>query len=380
MEIIDCLSSSSDDSEDSDSEMFFNVFFPSSCPQEKKVRVANFVEDVIDRYNDKQFRDQFRMNRSTADYLINKYESSSFGCINDGRGRKGIPPKTQILAFLWFSANKDSYREVCNLFNMAESTFFSHLNDVLDFFYDISKQYIHFPDTDEGKERLAAGFEKISKLSNVIGCIDGSYVSIRKPANKIRSTYINRHDMVSITLQGVCDAEKQFLDVCVGSPSKIHDSRIFSLSPLSDDLPQICNGRFHLLGDAAYPLREYLLTPYRDDGRLTRKKRKYNLNHAQTRVKIENAFSLLKTRFRQLMRLDFFTVERMCKFVMACCVLHNICISMNDYFEIDDDITQQESSVNQSRNPVQPNDPDVRSSALRRLGEIKRDNIADSLQ
>lgn len=56
MEIIDCLSSSSDDSEDSDSEMFFNVFFPSSCPQEKKVRVANFVEDVIDRYNDKQVK------------------------------------------------------------------------------------------------------------------------------------------------------------------------------------------------------------------------------------------------------------------------------------------------------------------------------------
>ncbi|XP_062556532.1 putative nuclease HARBI1 [Armigeres subalbatus] len=380
MDYFDCLLSSSSSGEsDSDTEILFTALNSSEgTSTTHKIRVEIFVENVIDKYSDKQFREQFRLQRSTAMYLIERYESSTYGCINEGKGRKGIAPKNQILAFIWFCANKDSYREVCNLFNMAESTVFSHLNSVLDFFYDISKQIIKFPDSEEEKQQVASDFQKVSKFENVIGCIDGSYISIRKPAKKIRSTYINRHDMVSITLQGVCDSKKRFLDVCVGSPSKIHDSRIFSLSPLSENLAIICNQRYHLLGDAAYPLREYLLTPYRHDGRMTHKKQKYNLKHSQTRVLIENAFSLLKTRFRQLMRLDFFTIERMCKFVMACCVLHNICISLNDLIETDEELIMHESNNNEQRNAVTTNDPDIRNAALRRLVEIKRDSIADS--
>lgn len=71
----------------------------------------------------------------------------------------------------------------------------------------------------------------------------------------------------------------------------------------------------------------------------------YNLRHCQTRVKIENAFGLLKQRFRQLIRIDFFSVERMCKFVMACCVLHNICIDDGDLWDseynLNDDINYE---------------------------------------
>lgn len=380
MDLIDLLVSSSSDDSDSDSEVLFNIFFGTpGDPTVNKIRVETFVEDVIDKYSDEQFRQQFRLKKSTAEHLIDRYQSSSYGRINEGRGRKGIPPKNQMLAFIWFSANKDSYREVCNLFNMSESTFFNHLNSVLDFFYDISKQVIAFPDTDEAKEQVAADFRKLSRFENVIGCIDGTYIPIRKPANKIRSTYINRHDMVSMTVQGVCDADQKFLDICVGSPSKIHDSRIFTLSPLSDELPGICDQRYHLLGDAAYPLREYLLTPYRNDGRMNRQRRKYNLMHAQTRVKIENAFSLLKNRFRQLVRLDFFTVERMCKFVMACCVLHNVCISLNDHLEDIQNIQDGLNNEAEVRNTAAYRDPDIRDAALRRLGEIKIDNIANNL-
>ncbi|XP_065091624.1 putative nuclease HARBI1 [Ochlerotatus camptorhynchus] len=382
MEFIEMLlsSSSSSSDDDSDTEILFSNLDSSDGPQRKKIRIYNFVEDFVDNYSDEQFRQQFRLKRCTAEFIIDKYKSSTFGHVNEGKGRKGITPKNQILAFLWFSANKNSYREVCTLFDMAESTFCNHLNSILDFFYDISKHIIKFPETEDGKERVAANFKKISKFDNVLGCIDGSYVSIRKPAKKIKSTYVNRHDMLSITLQGVCDANKSFMDICVGSPSKIHDSRIFTLSPLSDDLPQICHQKFHLLGDAAYPLREYLLTPYRNDGRMNQKKRKYNLKHAQTRVLIENAFGLLKTRFRQLMRLDFFFVERMCKFVTACCVLHNICISFNDNIEVDAETTQHENNHARDVIDVAPNNPDIRNAALRRLGEIKRNNIADSFQ
>lgn len=164
------------------------------------------------------------------------------------------------------------------------------------------------------------------------------------------------------------------MDICVGCSSKVHDARIFALSPISNDLPNLCGGKYHILGDAAYPLREYLLTPYRDYGNITSSRRKYNLMHAQTRVRIENSFGLLKQRFRQLTRLDFFEVEKMSKFVVACCVLHNICIDADDLF--DEFADTPETMITPQ---VLNNREASRNSALMKLGEIKRNNIAKRL-
>ncbi|XP_053687031.1 putative nuclease HARBI1 [Sabethes cyaneus] len=281
-----------------------------------------------------------------------------------------------------FAANKNSYREVCNLFDMSISTFHKHLENILDFFYMIAKEFIHFPLTENDKQRVASKFGKISNFPNVLGCIDGSYIYIRKPVHKIRSTYTNRHDLLSITLQGVCVSDKKFTDVFIGSPSKIHDARIFVISSISVRLPDICGQTYHLLGEAAYSMREYLLTPYRDFGNLSAKQRNYNLKHAQTRVKIENCFELLKQRFRQLFRLDFFTVLKMCKFIMACCVLHNICIELDDSFvesnEDDDEVLLDQDRERSPLNTATSDSDNRRNNALRRLGEMKRDTLANS--
>ncbi|XP_065073848.1 putative nuclease HARBI1 [Ochlerotatus camptorhynchus] len=346
----------------------------------KRKRVENFVSDVVENLSEEEFRRHFRLYKSTAETIIRRYAESEFYRSNTGIGRRNVSANDQMCAFLWFCANKNSYREIGTLFNMSETSFYKCLNKILDFFYNLSKEIIRFPETEAEMEKIVTGFKSIAGFPDVIGCIDGSYIAIRKPANKIRSTYINRHDMLSMTLQGVCDPNRRFLDVCVGSPSRIHDSRVFSLSPISDDLPGICQGRYHLLGDAAYPVREYLLIPYKDYGNLTIKQRNYNRKHCQTRVRIENSFGVLKQRFRQLTRLDFFHVERMCKFVIACCTLHNMCIDQNDHYEEDED---PDEINDETRGNVPNNLPtgsqSSRNATLRRLGELKRTEISENL-
>lgn len=156
-------------------------------------------------------------------------------------------------------------------------------------------------------------------MLDVIGCIDGSYFKIQCPDKKVASTYCNRHQYLSLTLQAVCDA-------FIGSSSKMHDSHVFSLSPLSKKISAVCQGSFHLLGDTAYPLREYLLTPYRDYGALTKQQKGFNYKFSATRVLIENAFSNLKKRFRQLMHLELRTIQWLNKFIISCCILHNLCV------------------------------------------------------
>lgn len=214
----------------------------------------------------------------------------------------------------------------------------------------------------------------MAKFPNVIGCVDGTYIDISTPSKKIRSTYTNRHDQTSLTLQAICDADKRFLDVFTGPPSKVHDSRIFKMSPISDQLQDICGRQFHILADSAYELREWVLTPYRQYGNLSRNEDNYNRKFSATRVIIENAFCLLKARFRQLIRLDLRDVDRLTKFIIACCVLHNICIDMNDF--LDEEIPDPEVNNDDEHHAHAVS---ARANYLRLLAELKRDDICNTL-
>lgn len=68
----------------------------------------------------------------------------------------------------------------------------------------------------------------------------------------------------------------------------------------------------------------------------------------------------------------------MSKFVLACCVLHNLCIDLDDNLSssIDDDSRSNEVAshdINFVESAGQSRD-----IALRRLGELKRNAIADN--
>lgn len=213
---------------------------------------------------------------------------------------------------------------------------------------------------------------QVSGFPNVVGCVDGTYINIQTPAHKIKNTYVNRHHMTALTLQGICDARKRFLDVFTGVPSKIHDSRVFSMSFINERIQHICGDNYHLLGDSAYSLSPFLLTPFRDYGNLTAEQRYYNEKFCATRVLIENTFQLLKGRFRQLIRLDFHNVEKASRFILSCCVLHNMCIDNEDFWE------DQDGEPHQMGAPAEA-EPDQRPLMLRRLGEQKRNFIMMSL-
>ncbi|XP_058819310.1 putative nuclease HARBI1 [Topomyia yanbarensis] len=318
-----CSSESTSSSEDYSSDI--GAYFTERLVRSKRKKVEDFVGDVIYKYSDHEFKSHFRLTRTAAYALIEEFESSCFFKVKKRGGRHVVPAEKQMLSFLWFAANKDSYREVANLFNITQSTVYRTFGYILDFFSQIAQRYIKFPNTEEEKNQTSNDFQQIAQFPNVLGCVDGCYISIRKPARKMAHTYVNRHDQLSITLQAVCNAKREFIDVDVGYSSRMHDARIFENSFISEKLPRICGQQFHILGDAAYPLREFLLVPFKDYGNLSNMQRNYNLKFSQTRVTIENVFGLLKTRFRQLMRLDFHSVERMALFVLACCVLHNLC-------------------------------------------------------
>ena len=141
----------------------------------------------------------------------------------------------------------------------------------------------------------------MARFKKVIGAIDGSHIPIQGQGEH-NEAYINRKGFPrKEILQAVCDLELNFTDCFVGWPGSVHDSCVFKNSPLCNSIQnnpfEMFPNDTHLLGDAAYPLETFLLTPYKglDYGSVNHAS-SYNKVHASTRNVIERAFGILKSR------------------------------------------------------------------------------------
>ncbi|CAN7981626.1 unnamed protein product [Ixodes pacificus] len=209
------------------------------------------------------------MPRQVTYSLIDEFEASPMYPTADHGGSPAKSAEQHLLSFLWYAANKACIRDVAGRFDLGESTLHRMIVRVIDLLLIIGPRIVKFPDD---LERLSRDFEAVTGVPGRIGCIDGFYIAIECPANKIESTYVIRHHYPSLTVQAICDRNKRFLDITMGHPNKVHDARVFRTSSIADKLSQICRrGEYHILGDAACPLREYLMTPFRDYGSLAKK-------------------------------------------------------------------------------------------------------------
>lgn len=110
---------------------------------------------------------------------------------------------------------------------------------------------------------------------------------------------------------------------------RMHDYQVFRSSPIFNVLTenQVDNAislTEHFLGDCAYPLSSFLLTPYRDNGYLTLSQTTFNTRMSSVRVIIEPVIGLLKAKFRRLKYLDMARIDMVPAVIVAARALHNI--------------------------------------------------------
>ena len=147
-------------------------------------------------------------------------------------------------------------------------------------------------------------------------------------------------------MQAVVDAQGRFIDVYGGWPGSVHDSRVFSTSPLYQKLH---NGEMlqepvvviegepitpYIVGDAGYKLESFLIVPY--PGRdLPSDKERFNHWHSSTRMIVEQAFGRLKGRFRLLNgTLYIRDPVEYATIIGVGCILHNLMMDMNDIYDV----------------------------------------------
>ena len=95
-----------------------------------------------------------------------------------------------------------------------------------------------------------------------------------------------------------------------------------------------------LRGDSAYPLLSWLIGPYPQSATLTRDQARFNKAMNKSRVVVERAFGKLKCRWRCLLKVLKEGTGKVPLTILACCILHNICLLRGDALgndESDDD-------------------------------------------
>ena len=84
-----------------------------------------------------------------------------------------------------------------------------------------------------------------------------------------------------------------------------------------------------IIGDTAFPKHAWLLKGYNEDTR-DPKQRYFNKKLSSARVVTENAYGMLKGRFRILYKKTECRLKNLKFVIMACVMLHNLCISVRD--------------------------------------------------
>lgn len=78
------------------------------------------------------------------------------------------------------------------------------------------------------------------------------------------------------------------------------------------------------------------MVPFKNNGHLTGKQKKINFCVSSARISIERCIGLWKVRWRSILDvLPMVTLEKIPEYLIATCVLHNICILKGDMIPVE---------------------------------------------
>ncbi|XP_066600973.1 putative nuclease HARBI1 [Prorops nasuta] len=356
------MSSSSDsDSDEEDIEIYFNL----NDNGVRKPRVKNFIENIIHAYENEEFKRHYRMYRSTFYYLLNVIRPY----LECDQSPYVISFEKQVYVALYVLGTPDSYRSVVSKFDISNSSAWHAVKRVVKILCQLRNHFIRWPGAEAAKATSRV-IEGKYKLQGVLGMMDGTHIRILAPKENAVA-YINRKGYHSIQLQVICNEKRQFIHCFAGMPGSVHDMRVFKYSGVQQ---KCCENNFfnkYIIADSAYTIQKHIMVPYKDNGHLLVDEINYNRILSQSRMVVERSIGLLKGRWRCLLdKLLMRRTDLIPYYIIACCVLHNVCLLCEDE-EIDVPIILNEDFENSGPLAITPEQ--------HQDGIIRRDEIKNYL-
>ncbi|KAK5648091.1 hypothetical protein RI129_002983 [Pyrocoelia pectoralis] len=282
-------------------------------PRPRKVlNRANY----FDTYDDVDFFRRFRITKPTTllVFLLIKLFSRN-SCVS---------PINQLLLALRFYATGSHLLNVGDFCGVSVSTSCRIVRRVSNAIANLRPRYINFPSTDIDKNAQKQQFYDIANFPNVIGTIDCTHVKIQSPGGEDAEIFRNRKGYFSLNVQTISSANLEVEDIVCRWPGSTHAAAIFQNSRVFHDFETGMHPNCILLGDSGYPLKHYLMTPFLNP--TTSGQVNYNRSQITTRNTVERQYGVLKRRFPILAMGIRQKLETATSIIIACCVLHNICI------------------------------------------------------
>ena len=295
------------------------------------VCITGFFESNVVSYQTSTFRKRFKVSTETFHSIVQEIQQYPEFTHNHVAGRPATPVDKCLAVTLWIMGNNETMDIAAERFDLCISTVHRIFHKTIKCVKSrLASKFIKWPSPEE-RPVVARDFARHRSFPGIIGAVDGCHIRILTPSESPES-FINRKGYASIILQAVCDSDMMFTHCVIGWPGSVHDARVLNNS-LADTAEQKCAPDFHIIGDSAYPLRWWLLTPFKDNGHLTPEQVHYNFYHSSTRMVIERAFGLIKGRFPILNLVQLSNIEDICDLILSACVFNNICLLHNEDVE-----------------------------------------------
>lgn len=302
--------------------------------------VSHIMKELGPTYTKRAYRMSedsfFKLHRILWKYL-NRPRSEKKKSKNGSKN--GIVTTTVRLsiALRYFAGGRPE--DIAVVHGVSHSEVFRSIWRVVDAILACEELSFEFPSDHNKQRQLAGGFQRKSQpqFDCCVAAIDGMLLWMEKPSPGecdragcgAKKFFCGRKHKFGLNLQGTCDSECRFLDVCIKHPASTSDFLSFTTSALYRKLEQkdfIAPG-LCLFGDAAYTNGRYFATPYKNVSSGT--KDDYNFYHSQLRIRIECTFGQLVSRWGILRRAlpARMGIMKMTHLVKCLCQLHNYCIN-----------------------------------------------------
>ena len=170
-------------------------------------------------------------------------------------------------------------------------------------------------------------------MNGCIGALDGWMVKIQKPTkadgvNNPQSFYSCK-GYYGVNVQAICDKNKKILFWSILSRGAEHDLTAFKNSTLYKWLllnwESMLQKGFYFIGDTAYGLQSFLLSPY-DDTVHGSAEDNYSFFHSSSWISIECAFGEINLWWGIFWSALKYPLKTNCKIIDVCMRLHNFIV------------------------------------------------------
>ena len=171
---------------------------------------TNFTLDLVSGITPREeYVRNLRMNIGLFEKLCNELRGLISPDSNSFR-KDTISAEKRLAIVPYYLKDQGSLRMTANTFGVSVATVSVSLRQVCDAICKIGPKFVRFPQKIEEITAIASRFEEKFNMPQVLGCIDGTHISIQKPHEDPHDDFFCYKMKYSLNCQAICDEKGVF--------------------------------------------------------------------------------------------------------------------------------------------------------------------------